>query len=390
MRYQSPDPYHSTLIPLMISAEDALARLDERTNRHAVEDGYRERGHFFDAVAALWVAGELVHVEDLVLHDARMDARAPTHELTIAHAVLRARRRVWLAEPSWALSTPGLSALRGEQLAVASGDDAASADPDQQPPLAHGGGEQGRAAEYGEEDEVNPMAAELAAIDAVIARSQQLLDAHDQDALDLAERAARATDPEPLGQLGLLFDDEWDEQARLDDWRQAIAAADQLPPCLGAALLFDTWERAEPLRRQHWLGSLLVSAYLRSRGKVTSHLLAFNTGLKTIRHERRRSQDAITRWSAFLEAMIVTADLGLKELDRLSLAKTQMEMRVRDRRSNSSLPALIELVLSRPIVSAALVAHHVGVTPRGALNLVRELGIREMTGRGRYRGWGVL
>ena len=27
---------------------------------------------------------------------------------------------------------------------------------------------------------------------------------------------------------------------------------------------------------------------------------------------------------------------------------------------------------------------------RHALNLVRELGVSEMTGRGRYRGWGVL
>lgn len=234
------------------------------------------------------------------------------------------------------------------------------------------------------------MAAEFAAIDAAIARSQQLLEAHDKDVLEVAERAAQVTAQEPMGQLGLLFDEDWDEDARIDEWRHVVATADQLPASLGAALLFDAWEQIEPLRRQHWLGSLLLGAYLRSRGKVTSHLLTFNAGQKVVRHERRRSQDPVTRWSAFLEAMTVTADLGLKELDRLSLAKTQMEMRIRDRRSNSSLPALIELVLSRPIVSAALVAQHVGVTPRGALNLVRELGIREMTGRGRYRGWGVL
>ncbi|MGF6160140.1 hypothetical protein M2267_005418 [Ensifer sp. KUDG1] len=387
MRYQSPDPYHSTLIPLMISAEDALARLDERTNRHVVEDGYRERGHFFDATAALWVAGELVHVEDLVLHDAHMDVRTPTHELTIAHSVLRTRRRIWLGEPGWALSAPGLATLRGEQsasseldaLALGRGETRQAAGVDREP-----------AREVEDEGDSNPMAAEFAAIDAAIARSQRLLDAHDQDALDVAERTTLATAREPVGQLGLLFDEDWDEDARLDEWRQMIAAADQLPPCLGAALLFDAWDRKEPLRRQHWLGALLVGAYLRSRGKVTSHLLSFNTGLKTIRYERRRSQDGVTRWSAFLEAMTVAADLGLKELDRLSLAKTQMDMRIRDRRSNSSLPALIDLVLSRPIVSAALVAKHVGVTPRGALNLVRELGIREMTGRGRYRGWGVL
>lgn len=88
--------------------------------------------------------------------------------------------------------------------------------------------------------------------------------------------------------------------------------------------------------------------------------------------------------------MSAAAELGMKELDRLSLAKTQMEMRIRDRRSNSNLPGLIDLVLSRPIVSGPLIARHLGITPRGALNLVRELGVREMTGRGRYRGWGVL
>ncbi|KSV91105.1 RHE_PE00001 family protein [Sinorhizobium sp. GL28] len=387
MRYQIPDPYHPTLLPLLISAEDGLARLDERTNRHAVEDGFRERGHFFDAAAALWVAGELVHVEDLVLHDAHMDARAPTHELTIAHSVIRARRRIWLAEPAWAFSPQGLAALRGEQLAPANAG-GMPAEAGLEPQSSATGND--RHLEADDEEDGNPMAAEFAAIDAAIARSQQLLEAHDKDTLEVAERAARVTAQEPMGQLGLLFDEEWDEDARIDEWRQVVATADQLPASLGAALLFDAWERIEPLRRQHWMGSLLVGAYLRSRGKVTSHLLSFNAGQKVVRHERRRSQDPVTRWSAFLEAMTVTADLGLKELDRLSLAKTQMELRIRDRRSNSSLPALIELVLSRPIVSATLVAQHVGVTPRGALNLVRELGIREMTGRGRYRGWGVL
>ena len=76
------------------TAEDQLARLDEIVRRSAVGEGFTERGHFFDAAASMWVAGELVHIEDLVLHDARMDIRAPTHELTIAHAILRSRRRI--------------------------------------------------------------------------------------------------------------------------------------------------------------------------------------------------------------------------------------------------------------------------------------------------------
>ena len=104
MRYQIPELVLQTLFSATIEAEDRLARLDERAGRHPVAEGFRERGQFFDAAGALWVAGELVHVEDLVLHDAHMDARAPTHELTIAHAVLRARRRIWLSDPDWALS----------------------------------------------------------------------------------------------------------------------------------------------------------------------------------------------------------------------------------------------------------------------------------------------
>lgn len=368
MRYDLKTLPISALMPVIIRAEDRLARLDERVLRHAVGDGFRERGHFFDAVAALWVGGELVHVEDLVLHDAHMDARAPTHELTIAHAVLRARRRLWTSEPEWGLDVSGIAAFSG------SGDERKSKD------LAEPDGDE-PSVEAGEDDDAFSL--ELAAIDAVLARSEQVL----KDSHARAPETKSMADHDPLG---LIHDDEWDEAARLRDWRAVIADADQLPPVLGAAILYDAWERIEPLRRQHWLGSLLTATYLRARGKVTSHLFSINLGLKSIRHERRRSNDRTIRLTAFLEAMAEAADLGLKELDRLSLAKTQMERRLKDRRSNSSLPETIELILSRPIVSAGMVAHHVGITPRGALNLVADLGIREMTGRGRYRGWGVL
>ncbi|ASY65123.1 hypothetical protein SJ05684_b41410 (plasmid) [Sinorhizobium sojae CCBAU 05684] len=384
MRYEILDPLHPTLLPALIAAEDGLARLDERAARHAVAEGFRERGQFFDAVAALWVAGELVHVEDLVLHDSHMDARAPSHELTIAHAVLRARRRLELAEPGWALSAQGLDALRGEQGGRAEKEGAE---------LAASRQDAMNQPEFADQDaEENPLAGEFAELDAALARSQRLLESHGQsfaEAGALSQPVSRESQ-EPAGQLGLLFEEDWDEAARLDAWRAVLPTADQLPATLGAAILFDAWERLEPLRRQHWLGSLLVGAYLSFRGKTASHVLAFNTGLKTIRHDRRRSKDRLTRLHAFLEALAATADLGLKELDRLSLARTQMEIRIRDRRSNSNLPGLIELVLSRPIVSTALISRRLGVTPRGALNLVRELGLREMTGRGRYRGWGVL
>ena len=51
---------------------------------------------------------------------------------------------------------------------------------------------------------------------------------------------------------------------------------------------------------------------------------------------------------------------------------------------------LVDLVLAHPIASAGLIAKQLGVTPRAAQNLVAELGLREATGRGRYRAWGIL
>ena len=88
--------------------------------------------------------------------------------------------------------------------------------------------------------------------------------------------------------------------------------------------------------------------------------------------------------------MSAAAGAGIKDIHRLTLAKRQLERKAAGRRSTSSLPAAIDLFLSRPIVSAHMVAKEARITPRGALNLVSELGVREMTGRGRYRAWGLL
>src|SRR5215210_1223972 len=112
MTYVVPDPLPWTVLagPLA-AAEDAIARLDERLGTSPIREGWISRTHFMDACASLWLQGELVHLEDLVVHDAEMDQRAPTHELTRAHAVLRTRRRIAAAEPDWATSPSGLAAL---------------------------------------------------------------------------------------------------------------------------------------------------------------------------------------------------------------------------------------------------------------------------------------
>ncbi len=37
-----------------------------------------------------------------------------------------------------------------------------------------------------------------------------------------------------------------------------------------------------------------------------------------------------------------------------------------------------------------MIAQELGVTQRAAQDMVRELGLREATGRGRYRAWGIV
>ena len=372
MRYNTNDLPLGDLLSSMSRAEDQLARLDEVVRRSPVGEGFMERGHFFDSAASMWIAGQLVHVEDLVLHDAHMNVRAPTHELTISNAILRTRRRIANADPVWAVRGSGLMALAGMR-------DTPDGTVDDDQHLGAGGG--GDSSGYDEEG----LSAEYAAIDAVLERSRRILDGKGAAAPVRTERLGSVI----AGDL-VIRDAEWDERGRLEQWQAVGVEVRELPPTLAAAVLWDAWETLEPLQNRHWLGALLVSAWLRSQRKVTSHLLCFNVGLKAIPRERRRSQSKTTRLLAALDAMSAAGDAGRKEISRLTHAREQMQRRVRARRSSSNLPGLIDLILSRPIVSAPMIAKELSITQRGALNLLTPLGVREMTGRGRYRAWGVI
>ncbi|RWC50254.1 MAG: hypothetical protein EOS29_32570, partial [Mesorhizobium sp.] len=149
------------------TATEISARLDERLARSPVRDGFVERQHFADAAAALWLEGELVHLEDLVLHDAHMDIRTPTHELTRAHAVVRTRRRIFSQKPNWALGRDGFLSLtsRGGAMPAAG------------QKSREGEGTETRAGEADVRDDAEDdlLAEEFAEIDAVLARSSKIL-----------------------------------------------------------------------------------------------------------------------------------------------------------------------------------------------------------------------
>nr|WP_287346133.1 RHE_PE00001 family protein [Mesorhizobium sp.] len=365
-----------TLIGPVARATEVLARLDERLARSPVREGFVERQHFADAAAGLWLEGELVHLEDLVLHDAHMDVRTPTHELTRAHAVLRARRQILVHKPDWALSRDGFLSLTGRGGAM----------PAAAQESREGEGTETSSIEADGRDDAEDdlLAQEFAEIDAVLARSSKLL-----SGADVPARTQRSDDrPEP--QNGLIYDLDWNEEERLAEWQAVLAETRELPVVLRGAILLEAWSDIEVLQHAAWLGPLFVAALLRREGLAAGHLACLHLGAKNIPRERRRARTRGDRLLAFVDAIQEAALAGLKEHDRLALAKNQMERRLRERRANSKLPDLVELVFSRPIVSTGMIQEVLKVSKQGALNLIGELGLREMTGRGRFRAWGIV
>jgi hypothetical protein len=347
-------------------AGEALARLDERIARSPIRDGFLERQNFADAVASLWVDGELVHLEDLVLHDARLDIRTPTHELTIAHSIMRTRRQIYAHPSDWALSAVGVARLRGRG-GISEGFG----------PIVHGlplsveSDDGGLASDdWGHHDD-------FAEIDAVLARSTAVLDG------SATARPTVERDP-------LVYEADWDEDERLGQWRGILSETEGFSSVMRAAILLDAWNAIEVLQHRTELGRQLVASLLRRDGTTPTHLPALSIGLRSVRRERRHAGSQMMRMMAMLEAFSAAAEIGMKEHDRILLARQQLDRQASTRSVNSKLSRLVDLVVARPVVSANLIARELGVTAQGARHLAAQLSLREMTGRGRFRAWGIL
>ena len=83
------------------------------------------------------------------------------------------------------------------------------------------------------EDRYDPLLAEaLTAVDAAMARAGRAV-AGDQ---------ARQRERDPLA-----YDPDWDEDARLAEWRQALGETRSLPATLAAAIALEAWSAIDPL-----------------------------------------------------------------------------------------------------------------------------------------------
>lgn len=300
------------------AAEEALAQLDQRLADSPLRAAWMNRAHFREACAALWLEGEVVSLEELVLHDAETAPTLPSQALFRARAVLLSRRAIARQGPAETLSREGLLGLQERRFQL------------------------GRT-------EVS-----------------EVLD-HDPD---------------------------WGAEERLAEWREVLGRLDDLPALPAAALAFKAWQDIEPLQYGGpAIGRLAVSVMLWQRGKIQGPVLCLNLGFRqkswVYRHNIR-----LAEWMrTFFEAVTAAAKQGMDEHSRLVLASELIARRAQGRRQTSRFEAMGQLLLEHPLVSAPMAAEKLGISQQGAANLLKEhalSGVRELTGRARFRAYAII
>lgn len=179
---------------------------------------------------------------------------------------------------------------------------------------------------------------------------------------------------------------------RLRDWRSVLHECRTLPALNMAVMLWRAWQEYAPEPNGGWRAPLLSALALRTRGLTKHVLLPIDTGRKQT-PDRYREDDSIEgQLESFLTWAETAALHGMKTHDQLATNEAIVRLKIRDRRKNSKLPLLVDLLLSRPIVSAPLAAKQLGLSTQAAEKMFVQLGscVHEVTGRTRFRAWAIL
>ncbi len=189
-----------------------------------------------------------------------------------------------------------------------------------------------------------------------------------------------------------LGEEDWDEEERVDQWRAVMDGLKNLPVMLQAAIAWDAWLRIEPMHGNAWRSTLLAASILRAGGLCQHHLMAIGIGGRRSRYRDDGRLPFEQRALGFLDWVQLAAEAGQKELQRLALAEKVLRQVARHNHVDSRLPALIDLVLSRPLINSEIAMRELKITDTGFRRMRKALGttVKELSGRRRYQVWGVL
>jgi len=318
----------------LASAEDRISRLDERARGCGFAEGWRRRSDVRAAIAAMAAEGDVVHPEDLLLHDLGSDIRIPDPAVIRARGILQARRKAQQGGAEL-LSWGGVAWLTGLARQTPPPGVRPSTRIEGAPPSSSG---------Y---DGLEIFFERLATGEA---------------------ETPRAGVEECLGVL--------DTQGA--------------PPLLMAAALLEAWRLVDPLPKHRALGPLVAAIFLRAAGRFSAGLFPMEVAF------RRRSIPPRLDWASlpdrmsfWLGQMELAADLELDELTRLGHQKALIERKASGARRSNRGPELAALAVSEPVMTTESIALALGITPQASLQLVRRMGgcLHEITGRARYRVW---
>jgi hypothetical protein len=223
-------------------------------------------------------------------------------------------------------------------------------------------------------DDADPCKAHFAVIDALLDRTSKVL---------------AGETPLLKSRLHLVYDPDVDEAENEDLWLDVVKRTSHWP---AVAAAWDAWLDLNLYTREFWLGLIMEAAVLRARG-LNAHLLPLAAGFKKSKFRLQGREGAFEKLRGFCQVLEEAVTLGNADLDRLILAHELMNRATDKCRSNSELPELVELFLSRPLVAVPLGAKLLKVTPKAVDLMLAQLGgarPRELTGSVRYRTWGTV
>ena len=197
---------------------------------------------------------------------------------------------------------------------------------------------------------------------------------------------------QPVDAPDYFYDPHWNEDARFAEWRHVLEETKRLPPLLAAAIAWDAWLTLEPDQRGAWRAPLIAALVLKARAKTRHVLLPFDSGRRFAKYRRHPNHDLAARLSGLLEWARTAAEQSIKDLDTLTLAADMLRAKLKGRRRSSRLPGLVDLLLSRPLVSVPMAAKVLRCSNQAVEAMLPLLGSipRELTGRDRYRAWGIV